>query len=136
MPGLSGLALTTQQILEIISMYSSAQESIIAVAAEPGWNVIGAFPMPTTANVLLDVIGSVSDSSLTMTTRVYCVTPGFVGEVSGSRVQLSSTIDTEVFSAQFALTGSRLYQVQAEVVGAAGDDFFGMLRRAAPLSTG
>lgn len=132
MPGLSGLALTTQQVIEILSLYSAAQQSIVAVAVAPGWNVIGAFPMPTDADIRLDVIGSVSDASLTMTTRMYCVSPGFVGPVSGSSVQIASTTDVEVFSGVFTLQGGRLYQVQVEVVGAAGDDFFGLVRRAAP----
>jgi hypothetical protein len=132
MPGLSGVALTTEQTIDILSLYSSAAQSILAVAAEPGWNVIGAFPMPITADIRLDVIGSVSDPSLMMSVRVYCVTPGSVGVVSGSLVKLASLIDTEVFSGVFTLTGGLLYQVQAEVVGAAGDSFFGLVRRAAP----
>lgn len=132
MPGLSGLALTTEQVIEILSLYATSQQPILAVAADPGWNVIGAFPMPTTADIRLDVIGSVSDPSLTMIARLYCVTPGFVGEVSGSRVQLTSMIDVEVFSSQFTLPGNMLYQVQVEVVGNAGDSYFGYVRRAAP----
>lgn len=132
MPGLSGLALTTEQVIEILSMYSSSAQSIVAVVTEPGWNVIGAFPMPTTADIRLDVIGSVSDPALTMTARLYCVTPGSVGEVSGSRASIASAIDTEVFSAQFTLQGGCLYQVQVQVVGAAGDNYFGLVRRAAP----
>lgn len=132
MPGLSGLALTTEQTIEILSLYSSSAQSILAVAAEPGWNVIGAFPMPTTADIRLDVIGSVSDPSLAMNARMYCVSPGFVGIVSGSSVQLTSVVDVEVFSGQFTLVGGLLYQVQAEVVGNAGDSYFGLVRRAAP----
>ena len=127
-----GISLTLAQQIEVVSLYSSAAQSILAVATEPGWNVIGAFPMPTTASVRLDVLGSVSDTSLVMTTRLYCVTPGYLGEVSGSRAQLASIIDTEVFSGRFTLLGGRLYQVQAQVVGNAGDDYFGLVRRAAP----
>src|SRR3954454_14329922 len=127
MPGLTSLALTKAETIEILSLYSSAQQSIIAVATEPGWNVIGAFPMPTTAEIRLDLVGSVSDDSLLMTCRMYCVTPGFIGEVAGSRAQLSSTIDAEVFSSQFTLAGGRLYQVQCQVVGNAGDDYFGLV---------
>jgi hypothetical protein len=132
---MQGFALTQEQIIEIISVYSSAAQSILAVAAEPGWNVIGAFPMPTTADIRLDVIGSVSDPTLTMECRVYCVTPGFVGEVSGSRAQLNSTVDVEVFSGHFPLTGGRLYQMQCQVVGNVGDGYFGLVRRAAPAGT-
>lgn len=126
------LALTTQQTIEVISLYSSSGQSILGVAAAPGWTVIGAFPMSATASVRLDVIGSVSDVSLTMTVQMYCVSLGFAGVVSGSQVQVTSLIDAEVFSGLFTLTGGRLYQVQAQVVGNAGDSFFGMVRRAAP----
>jgi hypothetical protein len=132
MPGLSSLALTLQQTIEILSLYATSNEPILAVAADPGWNVIGGFPMPTTADILLDLFGSVSDPSLTMIGRLYCVTPGFVGEVSGSRVQLTSTIDTEEFSSQFTLPGNMLYQVQVEVIGNSGDSYFGYARRIAP----
>jgi hypothetical protein len=132
MPGLTALALTTQQVIEILSLYATSQEPILAVAVDPGWTVIGGFPMPTTADIRLDAFGSVSDPSLTMIVRLYCVTPGFVGEVSGSRVILTSTIDDQAFSSQFTLPGSMLYQVQAEVVGNAGDSYFGYVRRAAP----
>jgi hypothetical protein len=126
------LALSLEQTIDILSLYSSAAQSILAVATEPGWNVIGAFPMPTSADIRLDVIGSVSDPSLTLTARVYCVTAGYAGEVGGSRVLIASTIDVQAFSNKFRLTGRRLYQVQVQVVGNAGDNYFGLVRRAAP----
>lgn len=132
MPELSGLALTQAQIIEILSLYSSATEAIVAVAVAPGWRVIGAFPMPTSANIRLDVLGSVSDASLAMTTRLYDITPGFIGPVSGSDAQIMSLIDAEIFSGVFGLIGSHRYQVQSQVVGNAGDNYFGTVRRAAP----
>lgn len=132
MPDLSGLALTAQQTIDILSLYATSQEPVLAVATEPGWTVIGGFPMSTSADIRLDVTGSVSDVSLVLNTRLYCITPGFVGEVSGSRVQLTGLIDTQVLSGKFTLFGGRLYQVQAEVVGNAGGSYFGYVRRAAP----
>jgi len=134
MPGLSSLALTKAETIEILSLYATANRPILAVAVEPGWEVIGAFPFPVTADIRLDVTGIVSDTSLTLTTRMYCVTDGFVGEVSGSRVLLSSTTDDQGYSSQFTLTGGRLYQIQSQVVGNAGDSYFGYVRRAAPSS--
>jgi hypothetical protein len=132
MPGLSGLALTTEQTIEILSLYSSSQDRIDAVATAPGWNVIGGFPMPTTADIRLDVFGLVSDASLNMTVRLYDVTPGSVGAVNGSDVHITSTTDDQEFSGVFTLTGGRRYQVQCQVVGNAGDNYFGCVRRAAP----
>jgi hypothetical protein len=134
MPGLSGLALTTEQIIEVISMYASSDAGILAVAAAPGWKVIGTFPMPTNANVTLDLTGCVSDPSLTLSARLYCVSPGFIGAIVGSIAQLQgNTIDDRVFSSTCALAGGRLYQIHAQVVGAEGDAFFGSVRRACPV---
>ena len=108
--------------------------SILAVASEPGWNVLGTFPLDTEIDAKLDVIGSVSDDSLLMTVRIYCVEDGLVGEVTGSRATISSTIDRRAYSSRIKLKANVLYQVQAQVVGGAGDDFFGLVRRAAPLA--
>jgi len=57
-----------------------------AVAATPGLYVQGTFKSPTTTTTQLNVIGSVSSALLTMNLRVYCITAGFVGVVSGSTV--------------------------------------------------
>jgi len=132
MPGLSGLALTTEQFVEVISMYVASAGRVDAVEVAPGWHIIGPLPVPATANIRFDLLGSVSDESLVLSARLYCVTPGFVGVVPGSSVQLSSTIDVEQFSGEFTLVGNRIYQVWAQVVGAAGDDYFGRVSRAAP----
>lgn len=129
---MQGLALTTEQIIETISLYSTSAQQISGVSVAPGWQVVGAFPMPTTASVRLDVLGSVSDASLVMSVRLYCVTAGFVGVVSGSMVSIASTTDVEQFSGVFSLTGARQYQVQSQVVGNAGVSYFGNLRRVAP----
>lgn len=127
---MQGLALTPEQIIEILSVYATAEEYIDAVAATPGWTVIGAFAMPATADVLVDLVGLVSDASLTLRVRLYCTTPGAVGVVSGSTAQLTSTTDLQVGSGVVSLTGGRAYQFQAEVTGAAGSGFFGVVRRA------
>ena len=133
---MQGLALTTQQIIETISLYSSSASQVPAVAVAPGWSVFGAFPMGTTAAIRLDVLGSVSDPSLTMTVRLYCITAGSVVAVSGSTCQISSTTDIEVFSGVFTLIGgNRQYQMQCQVVGNVGPSYFGNVRRTAPTGT-
>jgi hypothetical protein len=81
----------------------------------------------------LDLIGSVSDASLELTCRLYCVTPGAVGEVPGSRSVIDSTTEARAFSSRCKLTAGCLYQVQAQVVGGEGDDYFGFVRRATPV---
>jgi hypothetical protein len=132
MPALSGLALTQEQIIEILSLYATAMDPIDAVSEAPGWCVIGGFPMPTNADIRLDVMGSVSDESLVMTTRLYDITPDWVGPVNGSEAQTTSTTGAEVFSGIFTLLGGHLYQVQSQVVGNVGTTFFGTVLRAAP----
>jgi hypothetical protein len=127
---MQGLALTTEQIIEILSVYATAEQYLEAVAATPGWNVIGAFTMPASASVRVDCLGSVSDASLTLRVRVYDITTGSVGVVSGSTAQTSSTTDAQAFSGTFDLVGGHAYQFQAEVTGGVGDGFFGVVRRA------
>ncbi len=107
---------------------------VVAVTAAPGWNVIGTFPLAKDVSVRMDVIASVSDLALTMSVRLYCISPGAIGAVTGSLVLLSSVIDVEAFSGVFKLPGNLLYQVQAQVVGAAGDNYFGQVRRASPVA--
>ena len=127
-----GLGLTTEQIIEILSAYAAPQSEVAAVADTPGWAVLGAFEMPITADeIVLSVVGSVSDASLTMRVRLFCITPTFVGEVSGSIATITSTTDVQVNSGSFELTGGRLYQFQAEVTGDDGDEFFGVVESAA-----
>ena len=135
MPGLTGLALTKAETIEILSLYATSNRPLLGRAVGPGWEVIGSLGrFPVTADIRLDVTGIVSDSSLVLTTRLYCTTWGFVGEVSGSRVQLASTVDDQAYSSQFTLVGGRVYQVQSQVIGNEGDSYFGYVRRAAPSS--
>lgn len=128
-----GLALSDAERIEIISMYATSAEPVLAVAADPGWQTVGMFPMRVSANIRFSVIGTVSDASLTLTTRLYCLTPGFVGEVTGSRVQhVGELIGAEQVSPPCTLTAGRLYEVQAEVTGNAGPDYYGNVWRAGP----
>lgn len=127
---MQGLALTQEQIIEVLSVYATAEQYIDAVVTTPGWVVIGAFTMPATADVRVDALGSVSNSALALKIRLYCVTTGAVGAVSGSDAQLSSTTDSQVYSGVISLAAGRMYQFQAEVTGVAGGTYFGVVRRA------
>lgn len=127
---MKGFGLTYEQIIEVLSVYATAEQQIAAVAASPGWHVLGTFTMPASAPLITDVFASVTDASLVCRVRLYDITPGSVGEVSGSRAETNATQDTQVFSGVITLTGGHIYQWQAEVVGASGDAFFGVVRRA------
>ena len=130
---MQGLELTTEQIIEILSVYATAEQYLEAVAATPGWNVIGAFTMPASAELRVDMIGSVSDAGLALRVRLYDITAGSVGAVSGSTAQLNSTTDTQAYSGVVELVGGHKYQFQAEVTGLAGSAYFGVVRRAMPV---
>jgi len=128
---MQGFALTQEQIIEVLSVYATAEQYLDAVAATPGWYVIGAFTMPATAELRVDMIGAVSDDALlTLRARLYCVTPGAIGPVSGSEASLNTEADSQAFSGVVSLTGGRTYQFQAEVTGGAGVNLFGTVRRA------
>ncbi len=127
---MQGFALTQEQIIEILSVYATAERVIDAVAATPGWNVIGAFSMPATADLHIDVIGSVSDAALTLRVRLFDITPGSIGPVSGSEASTTSRTDVQFMGGAITLTGGRRYQFQAEVTGGASSSLYGVVRRA------
>jgi hypothetical protein len=127
---MKGFGLTYEQIVEVLSVYATAEQQIAAVDDSPGWHVLGTFTMPASAQLVTDVFASVTDSSLLCRVRLYDITPGFVGEVSGSRAETNATHDNQVWSGVITLEGGHIYQWQAEVVGDSGDGFFGVVRRA------
>jgi hypothetical protein len=127
---MQGFALTTEQIIEILSVYATAEQYVAGVEETPGWLVIGTFLMPASAPLRIDVIGSVTDPSLTLRVRLYCIEAGAVGPVSGSEATTQSTVDAQAYSGVINLVGGRKYQFQAEVTGDAGDGLFGVVRRA------
>lgn len=127
---MQGFALTQEQIIEILSVYATAERVIDAVAATPGWNVIGAFLMPATADLHIDVIGSVSNAALTLRVRLFDITPGSIGPVSGSEASATATTDVPFTGGAIALTGGHRYQFQAEVTGGVSSSLYGVVRRA------
>ena len=110
---------------------TSAQQSVLAVEDEPGWNVVGAFRSnSTTSSSTFSAIACVSDDSLLMTIRLYDVTPGSVGAVAGAALLINSTTDIYAQTgSNFTLAQGHIYQVQVQVVGAVGVDYFGTVRR-------
>lgn len=123
-----GVGATTSPQVEVLSAYAATNQTVAAVAATPGWNVIGAFFMPGTALVRLDLFGSVSDAALSMRARLFDLSTA--QPVSGSTVTITSLTDVRKLSAQFSLTGNRTYQIQLEVTGGSGGAFFGSAKSA------
>jgi hypothetical protein len=125
-----GFALKQTAELAVLSAYAAPVQTIPAVATTPGWYVMGAFFLESSAELRLEVIGLVSDVDLTMRARLFDMTTNEpVGDIS---VSVRSLTDTRVLSGFAKLTGGRLYQIQVEVTGGAGEDQFGVLRSAAP----
>ncbi len=121
------IGLTNENQVEIISAYSAPEFQIPAVEDEPGWYVIGGFHLPVSSSAMLDVIGLVSEDGLTLSARLFDLNTNAV--VSGSLVEITGTFDTRALSGSVELTGNRLFQIQAQVVGPAVDGF-GILKTA------
>jgi hypothetical protein len=127
---MKGFALTSRPSFEVLSAYSAPQQDIESVAATPGWHVIGAFPMPLTSALHLEMIGLVSGAGLTLRARFFDLTAN--APVAGSDVSLTATVDTKVNGPTVELTGGRVYQIQAEVTGGGDPEEFGTVRMASP----
>jgi hypothetical protein len=128
-----GLGLTQIPEFEVLATYSAPEQVIPAVEATPGWYVVGAFRMPASAEVKAEVYGSVSDDSLAMRGRLFNITPGSVGPVSGSTVTITSTTDVRALSGLFTLPAGD-YQMQIEVTGDEGEELFGSLKNMTVIS--
>jgi len=123
-----GFATTSRPSLEILSAYAAGQDDIESVAATPGWQVVGAFYLPVSAALRLELIGSVSVGTLTMRTRLVDLSTNL--PISGTEASTTSTTETRSLSPIFELTGARSYQIQVEVTGGTGG--FGTVRSLSP----
>jgi hypothetical protein len=123
-----GFALTNAATGEVFAYSSGRSDPIPGVAATPGWQVIGAFFFPFTFDVRLDVIALVSDPSLTVRVRLFDMTTA--EPVSGATAQTTSQTSARALSGVVSLQGNRVYEIQAECTGAAGDDFFAIVQNA------
>ena len=122
---MSGLLLTDNPELEVLTAYAAPEQPVSAVEESPGWFVIGAFHMPLTAQVRLELLGSVSEEGLFMRARLFCITEGQLGPIAASVFSLEDTTTVRKLSATFQLVGGRDYQMQIEVTGAEGPTSFG-----------
>ena|ERR1700733_14377209 len=126
---MSGIGLTTTPSVEIISTYTATNQRVPAVAVAPGWYVVGAEYLASSADgARLQMIGAVSDPSLTLSVRLFDVTAG--APVSGALASVSALADARAISGPFSVIATHLYQFQMQVVGGAGDAFFGVMNSA------
>lgn len=125
-----GFALEEASTIEVIAAYSAPQTQVPAVAATPGWQVLGAFWLPKTTKARLDALMMVSDATLTCRVRLYDATPGAIAAASRIVPGYASTQSTTMEQRKgpvVTLTGGHLYQIQCEVTGDTGDDMFGVV---------
>lgn len=127
---MKGFGLTSRPTLEVLSAYSAPQTDIESVATTPGWHVIGAFKMPLTAELHLELIGFVSGAGLTLRARFFDLTAG--APVASSEASITATTDTIAIGPTIELTGGHLYQIQAECTGGGASDEFATVRAASP----
>lgn len=113
---MQSVALGQNVDVEIISAYTATNQPIQAVASAPAWNVIGAFYMPADASVKLECIGFVTLAGVELSCRLFDVAGA--APVSGSDTAvIDGTVTERQVSGAFELTGRKLYQIQAQVIG-------------------
>jgi hypothetical protein len=131
----TGLATEPSDTTLIVTAYTASAQVIPAVAASPGWQVIGAFFLPLACDVRLEAIMSVSDASLVMRVRLFDLVTN--AEISGSYAVTSSTVPgTRALSGALSLAGNQSYQIQAECVGGVDAGLFGAFDEASLTGTG
>jgi hypothetical protein len=120
-----GLKLGPDELLEVITTFSATEQAVPAVAATPGWFVVGAFRMRASMRILLSAIVSVSDTALTLRGRLFDLTAAVPVPIF---LSTQSMVDEYVQSGPAELTGGHVYQMQVEVVGDGGEEFFGSVK--------
>ena len=129
---MEGLKLGPDEIIEIIATYTATSQSIPAMGETPGWFVVGAFRMRVNYAVALAAIVSVSDESLTLRARLFDMTAALPVAI---HLATQSMVDEYVQSGPADLDGGHVYQMQVEVTGNSGLDYFGSAK-AISLITG
>ncbi len=120
------ISLTEKATVEIIAAYTATNQAFPAVAAAPGWYVVGSFFMPKASPARLECEGLVSAVANVLTMRLVDVLTGI--PVGGSTTEgISAMVDTRKLSGSFELAGGKTYQMQAQIIGPSG---FGVVRAA------
>ena len=111
------VGLTSGATVEIITAYAVANASVSASTPSPPWVVIGGFYMPQDAPATLEAVGSVSLAGVSLILRLWDVAASAV--VAGSTTEaINGTTDARRLSSSFVLVGGKIYQIQAQCLGA------------------
>lgn len=125
---MSGFPKITVSTVEVVIASTAGKHVIQAQTTSPGWRVINEFPFALTAKAGLDVMGMVSAAGLSLNLRLVDAS---TGAVVGSAVSIQQTSPTRAKGGQITLTGGKVYQIQAECIGAVSDTNFGTVQAAA-----
>lgn len=122
---MQSIATTTGARVEVISAYAATNQTVDAVDEVSAWNVIGSFYLPLTTSARVELVGLVSGAPLVLSMRLFDLTAA--APVSGTTVAVDGTAEERAVSGTVQLQGGRIYQFQAEVLGASG---FGVVKNA------
>lgn len=132
------LALTQDVEVQVLVANTAGLHDIDAVVSSPGWYAAGAFRMPATALVRLEIFGNVSNSPLILRAKLYCLRKDdgttIAEDVSGSYVTVSEQVTARAVSGAFELLGGREYSIEFEITGGASSSLFGSLLTAQLLN--
>lgn len=124
----SGMAVEEAATLEVLAAWVAPKTVVPAVAATPGWHVIGEYYLPSSTLARLEAILSVSASGLTANVRLWDMSAN--AAISGAVAASTSTTTARQLSGRVNLTGNRRFQIQMECTGAIGEDKFAILEAA------
>lgn len=116
-----GFAVESATSVEIVAAWTTPATVVSAVAASPGWRVIGEYYLPKSCAARLDVVHLVSAVGLTSRVRLWDTHDG--SAVPGA-VETGAVVPTRSLGGMAQLTGGRTYQIQAECTGASGETKF------------
>lgn len=124
---LQGMAVEPATSVEVVAAWVVPKTVVSAVAAAPGWVVLGEYFLPKSTKARLESILSVSADGLTARVRLWDVTAG--AALPGA-VTRTSQVPARELGGVVSLVGNRSYQVQAECVGGEGEDQFAVIESA------
>lgn len=109
------------------AVYATAHRVVPAVPGGAGWYSLGEFVLPQSRAWRIAAVGSVSETGLIATVRLFDMTDMVA---LGSAATLDSKTPARAFSSVLQLTGGHRYQFQAQCAGALRDANFATIQTA------
>lgn len=122
-----GLSQETAPIIELSADIFVGKTILPAVAATPGWRVLGEYLIPKSTPAQLYAFLATSHASLTARVRLWSVTDA---AALGTPISAASLTPQYVAGGEVSLVGGQRYQIHAECTGSVGDDRFAVVESA------